>query len=39
MELRITAAGLDEESLKDIVDRAQLVFPYSDATRGNIRSP
>ncbi|AWI77679.1 hypothetical protein CEW83_12270 [Parazoarcus communis] len=37
VELRITAAGMDKETLKDIVDRAHIVCPYSNATRGNIK--
>ena len=35
-ELTITAPGLDRDTLQDLVDRAHIVCPYSNATRGNI---
>jgi Ohr subfamily peroxiredoxin len=34
--LRISLPGLDEATAKDQVDKAHLVCPYSNATRGNI---
>lgn len=35
-ELTITAPGLGRDTLQDLVDRAHIVCPYSNATRGNI---
>lgn len=35
-ELKISAPGVDKAVLKDIVDKAHIVCPYSNATRGNI---
>ncbi|HCO55283.1 MAG TPA: osmotically inducible protein OsmC [Pelagibacterium sp.] len=34
--LTASAPGLDAETLKDVMDRAHIVCPYSHATRGNI---
>lgn len=36
-ELKISAPGLDKAVLKDLVDKAHIVCPYSNATRGNIQ--
>ena len=35
-ELRISAPGVPREQLQAIVDKAHIVCPYSNATRGNI---
>ena len=35
-ELRITLPGLDEAEARTLIDRAHIVCPYSNATRGNI---
>ncbi|WP_336487988.1 organic hydroperoxide resistance protein [Methylobacterium nigriterrae] len=35
--LRATLPGIDRETAQDIVKRADVVCPYSHATRGNIR--
>jgi lipoyl-dependent peroxiredoxin len=35
-ELRITLPGLDEAEARILIDRAHIVCPYSNATRGNI---
>ncbi len=35
-ELRISLPGLDRETAQTLVDRAHIVCPYSNATRGNI---
>jgi osmotically inducible protein OsmC len=35
-ELTVTAPGLDREVLQALVDKAHIVCPYSNATRGNI---
>ena len=36
VELNIGVAGMDKAALKDLVDRAHIVCPYSNATRGNV---
>lgn len=36
VELTIAAPGLPREDLQALVDRAHIVCPYSNATRGNI---
>lgn len=36
VELRISLPGLDREQAKMLIDRAHIVCPYSNATRGNI---
>ena len=36
-ELKISAPGLDKAVLKDLVEKAHIVCPYSNATRGNIQ--
>ncbi|MBT0960025.1 organic hydroperoxide resistance protein [Denitromonas iodatirespirans] len=36
VELRISAPGMDKDTLRDLVDKAHIVCPYSNATRGNI---
>jgi Ohr subfamily peroxiredoxin len=36
VELKISAPGVDRAQLQDLVDKAQIVCPYSNATRGNI---
>lgn len=36
VELRIDLPGLDREQARAIVDKAHIVCPYSNATRGNI---
>ena len=36
VELRIDLPGLDREEARAIVDKAHIVCPYSNATRGNI---
>ncbi len=36
VELVITIPGMDPASAKDLVDKANIVCPYSHATRGNI---
>lgn len=35
-ELVISAPGVDRETLQGLVDKAHVVCPYSNATRGNI---
>lgn len=35
-ELTVSAPGLDREVLQGLVDKAHIVCPYSNATRGNI---
>lgn len=35
-ELRIKAPGLPKDQVKALVDKAHIVCPYSNATRGNI---
>lgn len=36
VELSIHVPGMDTEQVKDLVEKAHIVCPYSDATRGNI---
>ncbi|KAF1687364.1 organic hydroperoxide resistance protein [Pseudoxanthomonas broegbernensis] len=36
VELRISAPGVPQEKLRELVEQAHIVCPYSDATRGNI---
>ena len=36
VELRISLPGLDQEQAQTLIDRAHIVCPYSNATRGNI---
>ena len=36
VELRITLPGLDGAEAQTLIDRAHIVCPYSNATRGNI---
>lgn len=36
VELRISAPGVDRTTLRALVDKAHIVCPYSNATRGNI---
>ncbi|WP_375739218.1 organic hydroperoxide resistance protein [Pseudomonas boanensis] len=36
VELKISLPGLDRQAAKDLVDKAHIVCPYSNATRGNI---
>ena len=36
VELRISAPGTPAEVLKELVDQAHIVCPYSNATRGNL---
>ena len=36
VELRISLPGLDETEAQILIDRAHIVCPYSNATRGNI---
>ncbi len=36
VELRISVPGLPREQVKALVDKAHIVCPYSNATRGNI---
>ncbi|MBD9399010.1 organic hydroperoxide resistance protein [Pseudomonas sp. PDM11] len=36
VELKITLPGLDREEAKALIDKAHIVCPYSNATRGNI---
>lgn len=36
VELRISVPGMDKEKLKALVDKAHIVCPCSNATRGNI---
>lgn len=36
VELRVSAPGVDPERLRELVEQAHVVCPYSDATRGNI---
>lgn len=35
-ELRITAPGVPKDQLQQLVEKAHIVCPYSNATRGNI---
>lgn len=36
VELRVSAPGVDQARLRELVEQAHTVCPYSDATRGNI---
>jgi osmotically inducible protein OsmC len=36
VELKISLPGMDPAKAKDLIDRAHIVCPYSNATRGNI---
>ena len=36
-ELKVSAPGIDKAVLKDLVEKAHIVCPYSNATRGNIQ--
>jgi Ohr subfamily peroxiredoxin len=36
VELRIAIPGLPRDKAKELVDKAHIVCPYSNATRGNI---
>jgi organic hydroperoxide reductase OsmC/OhrA len=36
VELRISLPPLDDEQAQILIDRAHIVCPYSNATRGNI---
>lgn len=36
VELRVSLPGLDRETAQALVDKAHIVCPYSNATRGNI---
>jgi len=36
VELKITVPGLPREQVQDLVDKAHVVCPYSNATRGNV---
>lgn len=36
VELRISLPNLDDEQAQTLIDRAHIVCPYSNATRGNI---
>lgn len=36
VELRISLPGMNRESAKNLIDRAHIICPYSNATRGNI---
>jgi lipoyl-dependent peroxiredoxin len=36
VELKISLPGMDREQAQTLVDRAHIVCPYSNATRGNI---
>lgn len=36
VELRISLPGMDRAQARDLVDKAHIVCPYSNATRGNI---
>lgn len=36
VELRINVPGMDKAELQELVDKAHVVCPYSNATRGNI---
>ncbi|MDH4558412.1 organic hydroperoxide resistance protein [Pseudomonas sp. BN417] len=36
VELKISLPGLDKQAARDLVDKAHIVCPYSNATRGNI---
>lgn len=36
VELKVSAPGIDKSQLQGIVEKAHMVCPYSNATRGNI---
>ncbi|WP_148863683.1 organic hydroperoxide resistance protein [Marinobacter fonticola] len=36
VELRISLPGMDDDQAKQLIDKAHVVCPYSNATRGNI---
>ncbi len=36
VELRITLPGIDRATAQELVDKAHVVCPYSNATRGNV---
>ncbi|MBD9427793.1 organic hydroperoxide resistance protein [Pseudomonas sp. PDM15] len=36
VELRISLPGMDQEQAQTLIERAHIVCPYSNATRGNI---
>lgn len=36
VELRINLPGIDADVARDLVDKAHIVCPYSNATRGNV---
>lgn len=36
VELHIYILGLPREKAQDLVEKAHIVYPYSNATRGNI---
>ncbi|WP_462378968.1 organic hydroperoxide resistance protein [Pseudomonas sp. Marseille-QA0892] len=36
VELKITAPGMDREEAQQLIEKAHVVCPYSNATRGNI---
>jgi Ohr subfamily peroxiredoxin len=36
VKLTVSAPGIDKAQLEDLVQKAHIVCPYSDATRGNI---
>ncbi|MGN6580687.1 MAG: organic hydroperoxide resistance protein [Bordetella sp.] len=36
VELKISLPGMDPAQARDLIDRAHIVCPYSNATRGNI---
>ncbi len=37
VELTIKVPGVDPATVNDLVDKANIVCPYSDATRGNVK--
>ena len=37
VELTVSAPGVDQTKLKDLVDKANVVCPYSNATQNNIK--
>ena len=36
MELQISLPGMDKDKARELIDKAHIVCPYSNATRGNI---
>ncbi|WP_144638332.1 organic hydroperoxide resistance protein [Bordetella genomosp. 13] len=36
VELKISLPGMDRDAAQDLIERAHIVCPYSNATRGNI---